>query len=64
LPAAFPSNGFLKWLYKVTGETPESLNEALMKRMAEPFSRSGFQVEVKTMELNSSTLVMVIGEKA
>lgn len=64
LPAAFPSNGFLKWLYKVTRETPESLNEALMKRMAEPFSRSGFQVEVKTMELNSSTLVMVIGEKA
>lgn len=64
LPAAFPSNGFLKWLYKVTGETPEALNEALMKRIAEPFGRSGFQVEVKTMEMNSSTLVIVIGEKA
>ena len=61
LPAAFPSNGFLKWLYKITGETPEALNEALTHRLAEPFIKAGFLTEVKIVPGNSTTLVVVVG---
>lgn len=63
LPAVFPSNRFLIWLYKVTGENPESLNAILIERMAEPFKKAGFQVKVSTMKSKAGTLVMGIGEK-
>ena len=63
LPAVFPSNRFLIWLYKVTGENPESLNAILVERMAEPFKKAGFKVKVSTMESKAGTLVMGIGEK-
>jgi ubiquinone/menaquinone biosynthesis C-methylase UbiE len=61
LPAAFPSNGFLKWLYKITGETPDILDEAVTRRFAQPFIKAGFQTEVKILEDKSSTLVILIG---
>jgi ubiquinone/menaquinone biosynthesis C-methylase UbiE len=60
LPAAFPSNGFLKWLYKVTGETPEALNDQLTRRLAEPFIKAGFRTDVKTIAGKAGTLVFVI----
>lgn len=60
LPAAFPSNGFLKWLYKVTGETPEALDNALKERLRQPFDKAGFQVEVQINETKESLLVIVI----
>jgi len=63
-PTAFPSNQFLKWLYKVTGESPAALDEALKRRLSQPFMRAGFKVEVRTEELRSSRLVVVIAEVA
>lgn len=61
LPAAFPSNGFLKWLYKVTGESPARLDEALKERLMRPFTQAGFETEMRIMELKSSRLVVLIG---
>lgn len=60
LPAAFPSNGFLKWLYKVTGESPEALDDALKERLKSPFVSAGFNVEIQMIEMKSSTLVLIL----
>ena len=62
LPAAFPSNGFLKWLYKVTGESPEALDDALKERLKTPFVQAGFKVEMKLVEMTSSTLVLLLAK--
>lgn len=64
LPAAFPSNGFLKWLYKVTGESPEALDDALKERLRTPFVRAGFEVEMKLVEMTSSTLVLLLARNS
>lgn len=61
MPAAFPSNGFLKWLYKVTGESPEALDEAVKERLRQPFTKAGFKVEVEILELKSSRLIILLG---
>lgn len=60
LPAAFPSNGFLKWLYKVTGESPAKLDEALKERLIRPFEQAGFKVEMQIVDLKSSRLVVLV----
>jgi len=61
LPAAFPSNGFLKWLYRITGESPESLDDALKEKLCQPFGKAGFSVEAQVVELKSSRLIVVVG---
>lgn len=62
LPAAFPSNRFLKWLYTVTGETPEDLSEALKARLAEPFHKAGFrEVQVNVIDHKASMLTLLTG---
>lgn len=60
LPAAYPASGFLKWLYKVTGESPAELNKLLIERLAKPFEQAGFQTEVQTIEMKSSANLIVI----
>jgi hypothetical protein len=62
LPAAFPSNGFLKWLYKVTGESPEALDDVIKERLQKPFIQAGFDVEMKMNELSSSRLIVLIAK--
>jgi len=64
LPAAFPSNGFLKWLYKVTGESPQALDDALKERLRTPFVRAGFEVEMKLDDMTSSTLVLLLARNS
>jgi ubiquinone/menaquinone biosynthesis C-methylase UbiE len=63
LPAAFPSNRFLKWLYKVTGESPEALDESIKSKTKEPFVKAGFQTEVQILDVKSSRLLIVIANK-
>ncbi|CAG1006590.1 demethylmenaquinone methyltransferase / 2-methoxy-6-polyprenyl-1,4-benzoquinol methylase [Anaerolineales bacterium] len=63
LPVAFPTSGFLKWLYKVTGESPAALDELLKERFKQPFIQAGFSVELKTIELKSSTLLIILATK-
>lgn len=60
LPVAFPSNRFLKWLYKVTGETPEALDNALRDGVQQLFEKAGFQIEVQVKETKESRLLIVI----
>lgn len=60
LPVAFPSNRFLKWLYKVTGETPEELDNALKDRVQRVFEKAGFQMEAQVKETRESRLVILL----
>lgn len=63
LPAAFPKSGFLKWLYKVTGESPEKLDKSIKSKLKEPFENAGFQTEVQILDVKSSRLLIVIANK-
>jgi ubiquinone/menaquinone biosynthesis C-methylase UbiE len=63
LPAAFPNNRFLKWLYKVTGESPEHLNESIKSKLTAPFVNAGFETEVQILDVKSSRLLIVIANK-
>lgn len=63
LPAAFPSSGFLKWLFKVTGETPSALDDVLKEKISKPFTQANFNTEVRTVEVKSGNLLIVIARK-
>ena len=60
LPAAWPKSPLLKWLYKITGESPSELNEALIARFKQPFILAGFTTDVETIEVKSSVVLIVI----
>src|SRR5690606_33176376 len=63
LPVAFPTDGFLKWLYKVTGESPAVLDESIKERLTGPFLQAGFQVDIQLLDLQSSQLVILLASK-
>jgi ubiquinone/menaquinone biosynthesis C-methylase UbiE len=63
LPAAFPSSGFLQWLYKVTGESPAQLTDAILSRFRQPFVDAGFSTKAEILEVKSGRLVFVIAVK-
>lgn len=63
LPGALPRNQFLKWLYKVTGESPEAITDALIERFEQPFLQAGFKVENRQLELDSSQIIILIAMK-
>ena len=63
LPAAMPKSRALEWLYKVTGESPSEPEEIVKKKLKDPFIRAGFSTEIKTVELTSSRLLIIIAEK-
>lgn len=63
LPVAFPTSGFLKWLYKVTGESPAALDENLKEKISGHFIQAGFLVEIKTVEAKFSNLLIILADK-
>jgi len=63
LPVAFPSHGFLKWLYKVTGESPAEGLELFKERIRKPFAQANFKTETHVLELRSGTLLVIVATK-
>lgn len=63
LPVAFPKSGFLKWLYKITGESPAALTESIKTKSLQPFLNAGFQAEIEIVEVKSSTLLIIVAKK-
>ena len=63
LPVAFPKSGFLKWLYKITGESPADLTESIEERSLQPFLNAGFHAEVEIVEVKSSRLLIIVAAK-
>ncbi len=60
MPVAYPRSGFLRWLYKITGETPSALEESFTEKITRPFIHAGFATEAKIIEVKSGTLLVVI----
>jgi ubiquinone/menaquinone biosynthesis C-methylase UbiE len=60
LPAAWPNNILLQWLFRVTGESPSELNDALVSRFNQPFIQAGFNTDIQIIEVKSSVVLMII----
>ena len=60
LPVAWPKSLLLKWLYRVTGESPSELNNALLSRFNQPFIHAGFKTDIQIIEVKSSVVLMII----
>ena len=60
LPAAWPKNRFLGWLFKITGQSPTEVREIVKQKVAQPFLHAGFQTEVRTLDVKSGVLLLVI----
>ena len=60
LPVAWPKNPFLDWLFRVTGESPSEALELVKSKFKEPFTKAGFETEVRTLDVKSSILLIVV----
>jgi hypothetical protein len=63
LPVAWPKNRFLDWLFKVTSQSPTEAMEVVKSRLREPFVQAGFKTEIRTADVKSSTLLIVLAKK-
>jgi len=64
LPVAYPKNSLLKWLYKITGESPSSLTDSVKSKIKRPFSDAEFITAIETVEVKSSILLIVIASSS
>ncbi len=60
LPAAWPRNPLLAWLYRVTGETPTGALEVVKERLLAPFQNSGLKPEIHTVQIHSGVVMILI----
>jgi ubiquinone/menaquinone biosynthesis C-methylase UbiE len=63
LPVAWPKNRLLDWLFKVTSQSPTEAMEVVKSRLREPFVCAGFKTEIQTVDVQSSTLLIVLATK-
>lgn len=63
LPVALPRNPFLDWLFKVTHQSPAEALEIVQAKLKEPFVDAGFITEIKTLDVKSGILLIVVGTK-
>src|SRR5688572_22896757 len=62
LPVAWPKNPFLDWLFRVTGESPSEALELVMSKFKEPLVQAGFETEVRTLDVKSSLLLIIVAK--
>ena len=63
LPAGWPKNPLLGWLYRVTGESPAEAREVVKQKWSQPFVRAGFETETRILEVKSGTLLIILATK-
>jgi ubiquinone/menaquinone biosynthesis C-methylase UbiE len=63
LPAALPTNRLLDWLFKVTNQASSEAVEIVRSKLGQPFAAAGFQTEVRTLDVQSGILLLVIARK-
>jgi ubiquinone/menaquinone biosynthesis C-methylase UbiE len=63
LPVALPKNPFLDWLFRMTHQSPAESLEIIQSKLKEPFVEAGFITEIKTLDVKSGTLLIVLGTK-
>ena len=63
LPAAWPKNPLLGWLFKVTGESPADVMDMFISKQKKLFSEAGFEVETQTLDTRSGVLLIIVAHK-
>ena len=63
LPVAWPKNRILDWLFKVTHQAPMEALEMVKSKLREPFVGAGFETEVRTLDVRSGILLIVLTKK-
>lgn len=63
LPVALPRNRLLDWLFKITHQAPSEALETVKSKLREPFAEAGFETEVRTLDVKSGILLIVIAKK-
>jgi len=63
LPVAWPKNWLLDWLFKFTSQSPTEAMEVVKSRLREPFAGAGFETEVRTLDVQSGILLIVLARK-
>ena len=63
LPVAWPKNPFLDWLFRVTGESPSEAVELVKSKFKAPLVQAGFETEVRTLDVKSSLLLIIVSTK-
>jgi ubiquinone/menaquinone biosynthesis C-methylase UbiE len=63
LPVALPKNPFLDWLFKVTHQRPIEAVEIIKSKLREPFVAAGFETEIRTLDLKTGILLIVLAKK-
>ena len=54
---------FAAWLFRVTGQSPDTTFDDFTRDLVVPFNRSGFQTRVEIKKLNSSEVTIIVAEK-
>jgi ubiquinone/menaquinone biosynthesis C-methylase UbiE len=60
LPVAMPKNRFLEWLYRITGESPSGSEQAVKRKLVEPFKRAGFESRIDIVDVQSGRLFILV----
>jgi ubiquinone/menaquinone biosynthesis C-methylase UbiE len=60
LPAGWPANPVLNWLFRITGESPSSALDTFEPKIKRPFLEAGFDVGIHLLHVQSGTLLIVI----
>lgn len=63
LPVAWPKNKLLDWLFKVTHQAPTEALAMVKSKLREPFAGAGFETEVRTIDVQSGILLIVLAKK-
>jgi ubiquinone/menaquinone biosynthesis C-methylase UbiE len=63
LPVAWPKNRILDWLFKITSQAPNEALEMVKSKLREPFADAGFETEVRTLDVQSGILLIVLARK-
>lgn len=63
LPAAWPKSLPLRWLYRLTGESPAEGMQSIREKWRQPFLHAGFVVTIETLDVKSSMLLLILAEK-
>jgi ubiquinone/menaquinone biosynthesis C-methylase UbiE len=63
LPVAWPKTRILDLLFKVTNQAPTEALEMVKSKLSEPFAGAGFETEVRTLDVQSGILLIVLARK-
>lgn len=63
LPAVLPRNPFSDWLFRVTHQSPVEAVDVVKAKFKEPFVKAGFETEIKTLDIKSGVLFIILANK-